>query len=66
MSLAAISGIAFGMIAALVLYGSACWWARRSRIFDALDVALGGAVAAAVFGGFGGYKAVQWLGLLTA
>lgn len=66
MSLVAISGIAFGMIAGVVLFGSACWLARRSRIFDALDVALGGAVAAAVVGGFGGYKAVQWLGLLAA
>ncbi|MBN9454749.1 MAG: hypothetical protein J0I42_22640 [Bosea sp.] len=51
------------MIAGVVSFGSACWWARRSRIFDALDVALGGAVAAAVVGGFGGYEAVQWFGL---
>lgn len=66
MSLVAISGIAFGMIVGVVLFGSVCWLARRSRIFDALDVALGGAVAAAVVGGFGGYKTVQWLGLLAA
>jgi len=66
MSWLAISGIAFGMIAGVVLFGLACWWARRSRIFDALDVALGGAVAAAIVGGFAGFKAVQWLGLLAA
>ena len=66
MSLVAISGIAFGMIVGVVLFGSVCWLARRSRTFDALDVALGGAVAAAVVGGFGGYKTVQWLGLLAA
>jgi hypothetical protein len=58
------------MVAGSALFLAGCYLAWRSRWFDAVDVALdvawGGAAFAAFFGGFVGYKAVHWLGLVPA
>jgi hypothetical protein len=55
-----------GMVVGVMLFVTAAWLLRRSKVFDAFDVGLGGISAAAIVGGFTGHRMASWLGLVAA
>ncbi|PTM43238.1 hypothetical protein [Bosea sp. 124] len=55
-----------GMAVGVLLFVAAAWLLRRSKVFDAFDVGLGGISAAAIIGGFLGHRMAGWLGLVAA
>jgi membrane protein CcdC involved in cytochrome C biogenesis len=51
-----------GMVCGALVYIAALWTLRRSKVFDAFDVGLGGVTVAAFVGGFVGYKIFELAG----
>ncbi|WP_146071290.1 hypothetical protein [Bosea lathyri] len=60
-----VVGPMIGIVCGVLVYIAASWTLRRSKVFDAFDVGLGGGFAAAVVGGFVGYKIVELAGFVA-
>jgi hypothetical protein len=54
-----------GMVVGVLLFVAAAWLLRRSKVFDAFDVGLGGISAAAIVGGFIGHRTASWFELVV-